>query len=137
MVLAHRHARGPIDDDVRGLQDRVGEDSGVDVVRVLLRLFLELGHAPELAMRRDRGKRPGQFRVLGNGRLHEESRPRRIDATGQKIRGHIAHATLHLSGFEWLGDGMVVHYAKEAAVFVLQRDPVAHCPQIVSKVQFA
>ena len=79
------------------MQDRVGEDPGVDVVRVFRRLFLELGHAPELAMRRDRGKRPGQLRVLGNRRLHEEGRLRGIDAAGQEIRGHVAHPARHLA----------------------------------------
>jgi hypothetical protein len=104
---------------------------------IFRRLFLELGHAPELAMRRDRGNRPGQFRVLGNGRLHEEGRLRRIDAAGKQIRGHVAHPARHLSGLEWLGDGVVVHHAEEAAVLVLERDPVAHGPKVVSQVQFA
>jgi hypothetical protein len=60
--------------------------------------------------------------------LHEERRLRGIDATGQKVRGHVAHPTLHLAGLEWLGNGVVVDHAEEASVVVLERDPVAHGP---------
>ncbi len=79
-------------------------------------------------MRRDRGNRPGQLGVFGNRRLYEQGRLRGIDATGQKVRGHVEHPARHLSGLEWLGDGVVVHHAEEAAVAVLQRHPVPYGP---------
>ena len=37
-----------IQEDVRRHQNRISEQPGVDVVLMLLRLVLELGHAPQL-----------------------------------------------------------------------------------------
>ena len=50
LVVADRHAGGAVEQDVGGHQDRIGEQAGVDVLRLALALLLELGHARQLAV---------------------------------------------------------------------------------------
>ena len=131
------HARRAVEQDVGGLQHRVGEQPGVDVVGVVLGLVLELRHAAELAERRHRRQRPGQLGVLGHGRLHEQRRAVGIDAAGQHVDRHLAHPPRHLGRLVGLRDGVVVDDAIEAAVLVLQLDPGADGAQVVAEVQLA
>ena len=71
LVLADRHERRLVDDDVGGLQDRVGEQAVVDVVG-LVALLLLVGRRPlQPADRRDRREQPGELgvpRADGSGR---------------------------------------------------------------------
>src|SRR6185369_1042498 len=79
LVLADRDAVGAVDDDVGGLQDRVGEQRVVDVVGLLLLLLL-VGRRPlDPADRRDGREQPGQLRVLGAVALDEERALRRVE----------------------------------------------------------
>ena len=80
LVLADRHLVGLVEQDVRGLQDRVGEqaDRGL-VLAFLRRLVLELGHPAGLAEPGHAAEDPGQLGVLGHVALHEQRAPVRVE----------------------------------------------------------
>ena len=67
LVLADRHERRLVDDDVGGLQDRVGQQAVVDVIGLVLLLLLVRRRALEPADRRDRREQPGELGVLRDG----------------------------------------------------------------------
>ena len=64
LVLAHRHMRRAVDQDVGRHQDRIGEEADRGVLPVLAGLLLELGHAVEPAHAGDAVEHPGELRVL-------------------------------------------------------------------------
>ena len=90
LVLADRHERRLVDDDVGGLQDRIGEQAVVDVVGLAALLLLVRRRALEPAHRRDRREQPGQLGDLGTMALDEQRAAFRIEAEGQERGGHLA-----------------------------------------------
>jgi len=87
LVLAHRDAVGLVDQDVRGLQDRVREQAdGGAVGAALGGLVLELRHPAGLAEPGQAAEHPGQLGVLGHVRLDEQGRALRIDAGREQLR---------------------------------------------------
>ena len=90
LVLADRHQRRLVDDDVGRLQDRVGQQAVVDVVG-LVGLLLLVGRRPlEPADRRDRRQQPGELGVLGPVALDEQRAAFGIEAEGEQRRRHLA-----------------------------------------------
>ena len=88
LVLADRHRVGLVEQDVGGLQDRVGEQADAGPVgALLLRLVLELGHPARLAEAGDAAEHPGELGVLGHLRLDEEGAPLRVEPDGEQLRG--------------------------------------------------
>ena len=84
LVLAHGHQRRLVDDDVGGLEDRVGEQTVVDVIG-LEPLLLLVGRRPlEPADRRDRHQQPGQLGVFRAMALDEQRAAIRIQAQRQQ-----------------------------------------------------
>ena len=86
LVLADRHERRLVDDDVGRLQDRVGEQPVVDVVGLVGLLLLVRRRALEPADRRDRAQQPGELGVLGPVALDEQRAALGIEAEGQQAR---------------------------------------------------
>ena len=72
LVLADRHAARVVDRDVGRLEDRVGQQRVVDVVRLGAHLLLEGRRALDPADGHDGRKQVGQLGVLGPVRLAEE-----------------------------------------------------------------
>ena len=137
LILADGNARRAVEQDVRGLQHRIREQAGVDVVGMMLGLVLELRHPLELAVRRHRRQHPRQLGVLGHRRLHEQRRAIGIDAAGEHVDRHRARARRHLGRLVRLRDRVVVDDAVEAAVLPLQRDPVPDGAEVIAEVQLA
>ena len=131
LVGTYGHDLGFVQDDVRGLEHRIGKQAGVDRL-VLLGLLLELGHPRELTHRRDGAEDPGELGVLGYGGLHEERGLCRIDAARQDADGHVEDPSLQLVGRVGLRDRVVVDDAEDAVVIGLKVDPVSQGPQIVT-----
>ena len=88
LVLADRHLVGLIEQDVRGLQDRVGEQADRGLLLALLgRLVLELGHPAGFAEPGHAAERPGQLGVLGHVALHEQRAPVRVQPGAEQLGG--------------------------------------------------
>ena len=127
LVLADRDAVGLVEQDVRGLQDRVREQAdGGAVGAALGRLVLELRHPAGLAEPGDAAQHPAQLRVLGHVRLDEQRGPLRVDPGGEQLRGGPAGALAQHLRVVLDGDRVQVDDAVERVVVVLQRHPLPH-----------
>ena len=82
LVLPHRDEIRLVEQDIGGHQAGVGEEAGVDVVGVLGRLVLELGHAGELPEHGVAIQHPAQLRVGGHMALDEDRVLLRVQAAG-------------------------------------------------------
>jgi hypothetical protein len=71
LILADRHMRRAIDQNVRRHQVRIGVKTDRRVLAVLAGLLLELGHAVQPAETRDTVEHPGEFGVFGHLALVE------------------------------------------------------------------
>ncbi len=138
LVLAHRHERRPVQQDVRGLQQRVAEEAVGGQV-----LFLELGllvlvarHALEPAERRDHRQQQVQLGVLGHLRLHEQRGDAGVEARGEPVDEHLVDEFGELLGvFVARGQGVPVRDEEIALVLVLEIDPVLERAMVVAKMQ--
>ena len=137
LVIAHGNVARLIDQDVGGLEHRVGVEPDAGPLLILSRFLLELGHAVEPTEARDAVEDPGELRVLGHGRLGENRGPPRVHA-----RGHIGGGDL--AGLAGQGprvlrrrDGVQIHHAIKALHAVLQRDELHQSAKVVAKMQGA
>ena len=88
LVVAHRHRRRVVEEDVGRHEDRVGEEPDPDRL-LALALVLELGHAPQLAHRRGALEQPGQPGVLGHVALDEQGAAVGVEPDGEQVEGRI------------------------------------------------
>jgi hypothetical protein len=135
LVLAHRDPVGAVEDDVRGLQHRVGEQPGVHVVGLVLALVLELRHTVQVAQRRQAREHPGELGVLRHVGLHEHRGALRIHARREHSDRHFADGAPQRVGIRTLRQRVEVHDAEERLVLLLQPDPVDQGAEVVADVQ--
>ncbi len=135
LVVAHRHLVGAVEQDVGRLQHRVQEQARAHQFLLARGLLLELVHALEVAVGRDRAEQPAELRVLVNVGLAEEDAARRVEARGQQRgRGveHVAGERLRLVGH---ARGVEVHDAVDGRVAaVLALHVLADGPEVVAEV---
>src|SRR5581483_1614895 len=88
LILADRNEVRAIDDDVRGLQERIPQKSvGIEILLLqLLLLILEGRHALEPRQRRHHRKEEMQLGMLLHFRLHEDRGALRIETCGDPVR---------------------------------------------------
>ena len=137
LVLADRHVRGAVDENVGRHQARIGVEADRDVLAVLAGLFLELGHAVEPAEAGDAIEHPGELGVLGDLALVEDDVFLRVDAAGEERRGHLARRVRQFLRLLPDGDGVHVDDAIDAVVIVLQRHEFRDRAEIIAEVQVA
>ena len=137
LVLADRHVRGLVDQDVGRHQRRIGEQAQRDVLAVLAGLLLELRHAAHPAHARHAIEDPGELRVLGHHRLVEHDLLGAVDAGREEGRGDLAGLRGEHLGILRHGDRVLVDHAVEALVVVLQAREVADRAEIVAEMEIA
>ena len=137
LVLSHRHNLGLVQQDVSGLQDRVGEKPCVDVFAVLLGFVLELRHALKIPQRGQAVEYPGEISVPGYLRLGKQRAAVRRQAAGNKRARGVEDALKIGLRLIFNGHGMQVCDEKYAVIALGQRDPVFNCPNIIADVGYA
>ena len=134
LVLADRHERRLVDDDVGRLQDGVGEQAVVDVVGLLLALLL-VGRRPlEPADRGHRGEQPGELGHLGPVTLDEQRAAVGIEAEREQRGGHLAGPRAQDIGVVRARQRVVVDDAVDRLVLGLEPDVVADGAEIVAEM---
>ena len=138
LILAHRHAVGQVEQDVGGLQHRVGEEADGDRFAAR-RLLLERDHALELAHHRDAVEEPGELGVLVHVALHEHDRALGVEARGDQRGERVAGRGRQLGGLERLRHRVQVDDAEDrlGAVALLICDVMADRAEIVADVFLA
>ena len=124
LVLADRHERGLVDDDVGRLQDRVGQQPVIDVVGLVGLLLLVRRGPLQPAHRRDRAQQPGELGVLRPVALDEQRAALRVEAEGQQRGGHLARPRPQEDGVVRARQRVVVDDAVDRLVLALERDVV-------------
>ena len=137
LVLADRHVRGPVDQDVGRHQVRIGVEPHRGVLAVLAGLVLELGHAVEPAEAGDAIEHPGELRMLGDLALVEDDVLRRIDAGGEERRRDFADLPVQVLGVLRHGDRVHVDHAIDAVMRLLHRHEALDGPEIIAEVEVA
>ena len=138
LILADRHERRAIQQNVRRHQHRIAEEavSGQILLAQLLDLLLVGRHAFEPAERRAHAEQQRQLRVLGHAALDEERRLRRIDARRQPVDEHLPDVFLDdLGRLVVRRERVPVDHREEARIFGLQPHPVFQHAVIVAEVQ--
>ena len=137
LVRADRDEAGLVQQDVRGHQDRIGKQAGVDVVGVLGGLVLELGHPVQFAHVGETVQDPGQFRVGADMALAVQKGLFGVDSAGQVQRGKLQAAPAELRRILADGDGVLIHHAVDAVVLILERGEAGKGADIVAQGQGA
>ena len=136
LVLADRHAVGLVEQDVRGLQDRVGEQAHAGpVAAVPCGLVLELRHPARLAEPRDAAQHPLQLGVLGHVRLDEHRAPRRIQPQREELGDAVAGARRERLRVVLDGERVQVGDEVERVVVVLHGHPLPHRTEVVAEME--
>ena len=133
LVLANGHQIRVINQNVGCHQNRVGEQTAVDVIRVLGALILELGHAGKFAKLGVAGQNPGKLAVGGNMALHKQHMLFRVNAHSQQQGGHLAGLAAQVGGGLAHGQSVQVSNHIQAVIIRLQQGPVAHRADIIAQ----
>ena len=104
---------------------------------MVLRFILKLGHARKLAEHGVAVQNPGQLRVGGNMPLYKKQALLGVDAAGNILGQHFQRLAAQRGRVLPHGDGVQVHHAEDAVVFLLHLHPVADGPQVVAQRQLA
>ncbi len=140
LVLADRHVRSLVQQDVGGLQQRVAEEAiGREVlVLELLLLILVRRHALQPAERRDHRQQQMQLGMLGHARLDEHGRGSGIEPGGEPVDDDFPDVVFELARVFVAGRQRVdVRDEEVALVLVLQLRPVLERPVVVAEMQRA
>jgi hypothetical protein len=138
LILTDRHERGPIQQDVGRLQQRVAEKTvGREVlVSELGLLVLVRRYALEPAERRDHRQQQMQLRVFRHVGLHEQCGDAGIESRSEPVDHDAVHALRNAARVGIPGGQSVpVRDEEKALVLVLQFDPVAQRAVVVTQVQ--
>lgn len=129
LILAHRHMRRLVEEDVGRLQNGIGIEPQGRALAVLAGLLLELGHAVEPAQGRNTVEHPGELGMAGNVALHEEDRALGIDPAGEQCCCHLARIRAHRFGIVDRGERVLIDDAIDALEAVLQPHPRRMAPR--------
>ncbi len=137
LVVADRHMRGAVDEDVGRHQARIGVEAEGGLLAILAGLVLELRHAVHPAEAGDAIEDPGKFRMLRHRRLIEDDMLFRVDAGGDEGGGDRADLARHVLVDELRRQRMQVDDAIDAVVVFLQRHELADRAEIVAEMEVA
>ena len=137
LILAHRHACGVIQQDVRRLQHGIREHTGQHAF-LPTALVLVLRLPLELTQRCHGIEDPRQLRVLRHCTLEEQRAALGIEPRRQQGDGHFVATSPQVGRLVVSGEGVQVHHAEKGRVApFLQPRPVLDRAEVVADVQFA
>jgi segregation and condensation protein A len=138
LILADRDVIGVVEEDVGGLEGRVGEQPTADEVLLALgRLVFELGHPRQFAVAHGALHDPAELIVFEHMALGEDGRHVGVEADGEQHRSGAQGRSTHLTRFVGDREGMEVDHSVERIGTVLTVDPIAQCSEVVAEVQVA
>jgi segregation and condensation protein A len=138
LILADRNVIGVVQEDVCGLQRRIGEEPAADEVLLALGgLVFELGHTGELAVAHGALHNPAELIVFGYVALGEDGCHVGVEANSEEHRGGTQGRGTNLARLVSDRQGMEINDSVERIGTVLTRDPVTQRSEVVAKVQIA
>ena len=137
LVAADGDKVGLVEQDIRGHERGIGEQAGVDIIRIFGRLILELRHAGKLAEHGVAVEHPAELRVRGDVALDEQSVLFRVKTAGDVLRELRKRAAAQIGRHLPDGDGVHVYDAVVAFIFIGERYPVFDRPHIRAERKIA
>ena len=137
LIVADRHMRRAIDQNVGGHQHRIVEQADRSVFAILAGLVLELRHAVQPADARHAVQHPGEFGVFRHLALVEDDVLLRIDAAGDEGGGDFAGVVAQLDRILRHSDRVQIDDAIDALMRVLQGDEFGDRAEIIPQMQIA
>ena len=137
LIHTDRHEVGLVQQNIRRHQRGVGEQTCIDVVRMLGALVLELRHARQLAEHGIAVEHPGKLGMRGHMRLYIKRILLRIETASHVECQRLIGVTAQIGRNLPHGDGMHVCHAVKALVLVRKRIKIAQCAEVVSDGEVA
>ena len=138
LVVADGHLVGVVQQDVGGLQCRVGEQPARDEpAGALGGLLLELDHPRQLADADVALHQPRQLRVLDDVALHEHRGHVGVEADAEERRRQLQRALTDDAGLVDHGQRVEVDDAVEHVLVVLAAHPVPQRPEVAAQMDVA
>src|SRR5581483_4134301 len=134
LVFTDRNRVGVIQENVGGLQNRVVQDAGEDVL-LPRGLVLVLRLPFELADRGDRVEYPRQLGMFRHRRLHEQDGGVRIDAGGEQADRQIPRPDTKIRRIIRNGDRVIVDDTEDRLVATLHLHPVPYGAEVIPDVE--
>ena len=133
LILADGHIVCLIEQNVRRHEHGVGEESDVDIVRVLLGFVLELGHSRRLAELGVAVEYPRQLGVGADMALNKHDALLRVEPYREQERKGLHGLTSERRGVLPYGYGVQVCHGIDAVIVLAHRFPVAQSAEIVAE----
>ena len=133
LVGTYGHVVCLIQENIAGHQGGIGEETGIDVLRVFGALVLELGHAAKLAELGAAGQNPAHFRMGGHMALDENQAFLRVKAAGQEQGEGLETLLLSELRVDMHRQGVEVGNEIIAFVVRLHLSPVLHRSQVIAQ----
>ena len=137
LVFAHRHLVGFVDEDIRRHERRVGQQSGIHVVRVLTHLVLERGHTLQFAEIGVHVEEEVELDGFGQVALQIYRSLVRIESGGEVGSHYLAGVAVDAARCGVGGQRVVVGDEEIAVVFLLHLHEVAQRSEVVAQMQVA
>ena len=104
---------------------------------MFLRLILKLGHAAQFTKLGIAAQNPAQLRVLRHVALNKHDILFGVKTAGDILRQLLETAAAQVGRYLTDGDGVHIHDAVQALIFILQGHPVLNGAHIRAQGQFA
>ena len=137
LILANRHEIRLIQQNVTGHQAGVSKQTCVDVICILCRFVLELGHAAQFAEHGVAIQYPTKLRMLVHMGLNEQGVFLRVEAAGDVLCQLLQSTPAQISRILPHGNGMQVSHKVEAFILICTFCPILHRAQIRAQSQIS
>ena len=135
LVLTHGHIVRLVQKNIRCHQAGVSKKAAVDIVGILCRLVLELGHAAQLTEHGIEVQHPSQLRVLTDMALDKQGVLLRVKTAGNVLRQLLQRAAAQVSRVLANGDGVEICHKIEAVILLTAFRPILNGSQIAAQGQ--
>lgn len=129
LVLSHRHIVGLIEENVRSHERGISEEATVDIVRILGRLILKLGHTRQFTKHGIAVEHPAQLGMLVDVGLDEQGVLLRVQTTGNILGQLLQRAPTQVGGVLTHGDGVQVCHEIVTIIFLSPGRPILNAPK--------
>ena len=135
LIGTHRHQIRLIQQNICRHQYRIGKESGCDIVSMLLGLLLKLSHTAQFTELRIAAQDPAQLCMLRHMALNKHNVLLRIQTTGNILCQLMDTALTQICRILTNSNGVHIHNAVNALIFILQCYPVLNSTHIGTQSQ--
>ena len=137
LILTNGNQVRLIQQDIAGHEAGVCKQTCIDIIRILCRFILELGHTAKLTEHRVAIQHPAKLCMLVNMALNKQSVLFRIQTAGDILSQLLQRTATQVSRVLPNSNGMQVSHKVEAIIFLCALGPVLHSTKVRAERQIA